>query len=177
MLKVRRVIIHSLYFYSSTRLLHESILQQGLIIQIKPTLCCIAEEGIGILKKLFPRKQEGRRRGCEIFQHSQACTRARKGTTRKGSHANAVEPGGSRHAAEGLSQRNRLGKRRSRGWELAQRPRGRASFHTLHKLASRKTKVLRTQNHSFPPGSIFFSPSPLTPCSPFPSVTQQQQGL
>jgi len=34
-------------------LLHQSILQQGLIIQIKPTLCFMAEEGIGILKSCF----------------------------------------------------------------------------------------------------------------------------
>lgn len=86
MLKVRRVITHSLYFCSPTRLLHESILQQGLIIQIKPTLCCIAEEGIGILKTCFP---EGRRRGCEIFRHSQTVL---KGTAGMG----ATQGGGSR---------------------------------------------------------------------------------
>lgn len=112
MLKVRRVIIHSLYSYSSTRLLHESILEQGLIIQIKPTLCCIAEEGIGILKSCFQEsKKEDVGDAKSSSVHKQAGTRARKGTTGKGSHANAADPGGSRHAAEGLSQRNRPGKR------------------------------------------------------------------
>lgn len=44
------VIIHPLYFSSSTRLLQESVLQQGWITQMKPELCHAAEEGIGILR-------------------------------------------------------------------------------------------------------------------------------
>lgn len=50
--------------------------------------------------------------------------------------------------------------------------RGRASFHTLHMPAHRKTEVMRSKNHCFSPGSVFFSL-----CSPFPSITQQEQGL
>lgn len=140
MLKVRRVIIHSLYFYFPTRLLHESVFQKGLIIQIKPTLCCRAEEGIGILKSCFQERKEdiGDEKSSSI--QKQARTRAPEGTARKGSHANVVDPAGSCHAAEGLSQRNRLGKRRGRGWELTQRPSGedeRLSTHCISQLVGR----------------------------------------
>lgn len=66
---VRSVIPHSLYFHSPTSLLHKSSLQQGLIIQIKPTLCCTAEEGIGILQTCLQESKEDLQGDAELFRH------------------------------------------------------------------------------------------------------------
>lgn len=135
MLKVRKVITHSPYSYSPTRLLHESISQQGLIIQIEPSLCCIAEEGIEILKSCF---QESKKEDIGDVKssgtHKQAGTRAPEGSPWKGSHAEAADPRGAQPAKLlGQAAQSWLGACPKATW--------RASFHTLHKLASRKTEV------------------------------------
>lgn len=117
---VRRVIPHSLYFHSPRSLLHKSSLQQGLIIQIEPTLCCTAEEGIGILKTCFQESKEDIG-DAKLSRHTP------EGSTWRGACANT-------QGLEALPG-TRSGKGHSHSWELTQGPEERSSFfHELHKL-------------------------------------------
>lgn len=66
---------------SALQVFRWSVLQQSLIIHIKPPLCRTAEEGVGVFKSCF----QGRRRktfGMRISRHSQAGRHGRSGGNR-----------------------------------------------------------------------------------------------
>lgn len=97
---------------SALKVLRESVLQQSLIIHIKPPLCRAAEEGAGVSKSCF----QGRRKE-DVWDANLPAF--------PGRHARALrrEPRGKEATpmqwvlAEGLSQRNRVGRRHSQGWK------------------------------------------------------------